>query len=293
VAAARYTGASTAYFAEGHSRCFVNFGPGALHGAIGGTPDPSHLDTVWFPQFLDDVADFPKLTFDPDSPYWRQLTRATGALLDEVGEEMLIAITDIGGCGDVVASAVGRRILVDIAERPEVVKKAVDHCHALWQEAYRHNYELIHRKQDVSTVWWPIVSRGRTYMTQCDINALISPQAFRGIFLDDLAGLFRYLDAAAYHLDGIGTEGHAPALVEQMGLRCMQWVPAPGTSALRHERMLRQIQEAEVSITFNIAPEEVERACRVFDPRRLFLNVWCQSERQAKELVESTRRWCE
>lgn len=292
VASARYTQARTAYFAEAHPRVFVNFGPGVLHGAIGGELDLSHSDTTWFPRFLDDVEQFPSLRFDPEGKWWRRILRSTEALLEEVGEEMLVSITDIGGCGDVVASAVGRQILLDIAERPEAVQAAVDHCHTLWVQAYESNYALVHAAQDVTTAWWPIVSRGRTYMTQCDINALISPASFSRVFLPELSASFDYLDDASYHLDGVGTECQMPALVAQPGLRCIQWVPAPGTSALAHADMLRQIQEAGVSVTFNLAAEEVEAACRALDPRRLLLNVWCGSEGQARELVASAARWC-
>jgi hypothetical protein len=293
VAAARHRLATTAYAAEGYPHCFVNFGPGALHGCIGGDLDLSHADTVWFPPFLSDVEEFPSLRFQPEGKWWTAILRATSALLEEVGEEMVVSLTDIGGGGDVVASAVGRQLLVDIAERPQAVRAAVDHCHTLWLQAYESDYELIHRTQDVSSTWWPIVSRGRTYMTQCDINALISPRAFRELFLDDLAGIYAQLDRGAYHLDGIGTEAHMPALVATPGLHCIQWVPAPGTSALRHAEMLREIQKAGVNVTFNLAPEEVEQACRLLDPRRLFLNVWCRSEREAGELVENALRWSE
>lgn len=293
VATARYRLARTAYHAEGYPHSFVNFGPGVLHGCIGGELDLTHPETTWFPPFLSDVAEFPALHFDPESKWWRRIMQSTEALLEEVGEESVVAITDIGGCGDVVASAVGRQILLDIAERPQAVRAAVDHCHTLWLEAYEHNYALIHAHQDVSTPWWPLVSRGRTYMTQCDINALISPQAFRELFLDELAAIFEHLDQGAYHLDGLGTEVHAPALCAQENLRCVQWVPPPGTSALRHAGMLRAIQEVGVNITFNMAREDVEQACRVFDPRRLMLSIDCDSAAEARELVENTLRWCE
>jgi hypothetical protein len=239
------------------------------------------------------VTEFTSLRFDPTGKWWTRIMASTQAVLEAVGDEAVLAITDIGGCGDIVASAVGRDILVDIAERPEAVRAAVDHCHTLFLEAYEANYQLIHALQDVSTSWWPFIARGRTNMTQCDINALISPAAFRDIFLPDLAGIFKALDYATYHLDGIGTEAHMPALVAQPGLRCIQWVPAPGTSALDHADMLRQIQEAGVNITFAPRFEDIERACKIFDPRRLMLNVWCQSEQQARETVENVLRWCE
>ena len=83
------------------------------------------------------------------------------------------------------------------------------------------------------------------------------------------------------------------ALLAQEGLHCVQWVPEPGTSALVHTEMLREIQDAGVSITFGMKPEEVEQACRVFDHRRLMLNVGCESEAQAGELIDSTVRWCD
>ncbi len=159
-------------------------------------------------------------------------------------------------------------------------------------ELYEANYARLVGRQDVTTTWWPILSRGRTYMTQCDFNALISPKVFAELFAGELGAIFGKLDNAAYHLDGIGTEVHVPALLGEEGLQCIQWVPAPGTSALKHSRMLREIQEAGVSVTFFISPEEVERACREFDPRRLLLNITCESEAQARELVENTLRWC-
>ena len=78
----------------------------------------------------------------------------------------------------------------------------------------------------------------------------------------------------------------------QAGLHCVQWVPEPGRSPLKHAKMLREIQEAGVAVTFVLRPEEVEAACREFDPRRLMLHVECQSEAQARELIENTLRWC-
>jgi len=184
-------------------------------------------------------------------------------------------------------------LLLDVIERPAAVKAAVDHCHKLWMEAYEINYATIAKKQDVSTPWWPVVSRGRTYMTQSDFNSMISPKAFSDLFVGQLGATFDALDHGCFHLDGIGTEGHVRALVAQKGLKCIQWVPAPSTSPLDHAKMLREIQEAGVAITFMITPEEVERCCKEFDARRLMLNVECESAQQAEQLIEDTLRWCE
>ena len=294
VASACYHLARTAYFAEGYPHFFVNFGPGILHACIGGETDFSSMETTWFPQFLSDISEFTDLRFHPEGKWWTAIERATKALLEELGEELVVSFVDIGGAADILASAVGtEQLLLDVIERPEVVRKAVVHCHKLWMQAYEANYRWFVGRQEVTTPWWPVLSRGRTYMTQCDFNAMISPKVFADLFADELGEIYKSLDNGCFHLDGIGTEGHVPALLAQEGLHCIQWVPEPGTSALKHKKMLRGIQEAGVNITFLMRPEEVEIACREFDPRRLLLSVECRTEAEARELVENTLRWCE
>jgi len=294
VAQARHQLATTAYYAEGFPHFFVNFGPGYLHACIGGEADFSSPDTTWFPPFLADIEEFPSLRFQPEGRAWRQAMAATDALLEELGEELVVSFTDLGGVADILASAVGtQQLLLDVIERPQAVKAAVDHCHELWMQAYEANYARFAGRQDVTTPWWPVLSRGRTYMTQCDFNAMLGPGAFAELFAAELGREFSALDDAAYHLDGIGTEPHVPALLAQPALKCIQWVPAPSARPFDHGDMLRSILEAGVSITFLVRPDEVERACREFDPRRLLLNTWCESEAQARHLVESAPRWCE
>jgi hypothetical protein len=294
VAQARFELARTAYLAEAFPNWCVDFGPGILHGCIGGEVDFSDMETAWFLKFLPDISEFDRLRFEPQGKWWTAIRRATEALLDELGDELVVTITDIGGVADILASAVGtEQFLLDVIERPEVVKRAVDHCHSLWMEAYEDNVSWFVGRQDVTTAWWFAPSRGRTYMTQCDFNSMISPQVFSDLFVDQLGHTYAALNNGAFHLDGIGTEVHVPALVAQKGLHLIQWVPAPGTSALKHKHMLREIQEAGVSITFEIKAEEVETACREFDHRRLMLVVSCSSEAEARRLVENTQRWCE
>lgn len=294
LADARYYLAHTTFFAEGYPHFFVNFGPGVLHGCIGGEADFTRIDTTWFPQFLTDLSEFTALRFDPKGKWWTAIERATNALMEEMGEELIVSFTDLGGAADILASAVGtEQLLLEVIERPELIKKAVDHCHELWMQAYEANYQMFVGRQDVTTPWWPVLSRGRTYMTQCDFNAMISPRVFSDLFANELGDIYKSLDNGCYHLDGIGTEVHVPAMLALEGLHCIQWVPEPGTSALKHTKMLREIQEAGVNITFFIRPEEVELACREFDPRRLLLTTWCESEIEAKKLIENTLRWCE
>lgn len=291
VASARWRLAVTAYLAEGYPHFFVNYGPGILHGCIGGDADFTHEDTVWFPEFLSDIEEFTSLQFHPEGKWWSMIRATTEALLEELGEELVVSFTDIGGAADILASAVGsEQLLFDVVDRPEVVKAAVDHCQKLWLEAYELNYSYLRPHQDVTTPWWPVLARGTTYMTQCDFNAMISPEVFEELFAEELWTLWQHFEYPCYHLDGVGTEVQVPALLKPGTLRCLQWVPEPGTSALLHAPMLRQIQEAGVNVTFAIQPEELEQTIRALDPRRLMLYIGCESEAQGRALIEEARR---
>lgn len=294
LARARWELARTDYLAEGFPRFFVNYGPGVLHACIGGELHVRDEATVWFPHFLDDLAKFPALAFDPQSRWWRTIMETTALLLEDLGDRMLVSYTDIGGPGDVLASSVGtEQLLMDIAERPELVGRCAEHAGRLWEQAFAANHALLAERQQLFTHWYPVLSRGPTYLTQCDLNAMLGPESFATLFAPGLARAWKMLADAVYHLDGVGTEAHVPALLAPGGLKLVQWTPPPGESALKWAAMLRGIQEAGRSVTFNVRqPEEVERACKLLDRRRLLLVANCASAAEARALVERARAAC-
>ncbi|MGH7145518.1 MAG: hypothetical protein ACREJ2_15515 [Planctomycetota bacterium] len=296
LAVARHRLATTAYLAEGFPHHFTNYGPGILHGCIGGEADFSDPNTVWFPSFLKDISEFPALEFQPHGRWWQTIVATTELVLDKLGDDLLLSLTDIGGNADVVASAVGpQQMLLDCIDRPEAVRAAVWHSHRLWWQAYERHFALLNARQDFITPWWPVIYPGRTYMTQCDFNAMIGPRMFADLFADELGALWKGLAMGCYHLDGLGTESQVPALLARRrnGLGCIQWVPAPGHSPLEHAAMLRSIQAAGVNITFVVKPAEVEAMCRAFDIRRLMMHVTCPSETAARQLLADVERCCQ
>lgn len=298
LARARHYLATREHFAEGFAHFFVNYGPGVLHACIGGDLHVRDERTIWFPEFLEDLADFEKLRFDPGGKWWSTITDTTRLLLAEVGERMVISYTDIGGNGDVLASARGsQNFLFDCAEKPSVVKAAMGHVHTLWMQAYNHNHATLAEGQDVFAPWYRVLSPGRLYMTQCDFSAMIGPDMFRELFAPELGATYGELDNCAFHLDGLNTECHVPALIEQ-GVECIQWTPGPIGSPLEHIEMLRGIQDAGRSVTFSLKSlDELEPVCRELDHRRLCLLIegaeGCRTRQQAGEVVEKALRLCE
>lgn len=294
LARARYKLATRDWCAEGFPHFFVNYGPGVLHACIGGELRARDERTIWFPEFLERLEDFERLAFGPEGNWWSTIAETTELLLGEVGDELVISYTDIGGNADVLASARGPQdFLFDCAERPEVVKAAMEHVHGLWMEAYNRNHQILAGGQDVFSPWYQILSPRRTYMTQCDFNAMIGPGMFRELFAPELAATYRELGDPAFHLDGLNTQVHVPALIAA-GVKCIQWTAPPGDSNLRYLDMFRQIQEAGVSVTFGLrGDDELEPLCRELDHRRLCLLMSCDSRGQAEEMVERALRLCE
>jgi hypothetical protein len=212
---------------------------------------------------------------------------------------MVSSSTDIGGVADVLASARGpQQFLMDCVDKPDVVKAAMEHVHGLWLQAYEADHRLLAGGQDVFSPWYPILSPRRTYMTQCDFNAMIGPEMFGSLFAPELGGIWEALENSAYHLDGLNTECHVPALLDH-GIQCVQWTPGPIGSALKHLKMLRGIQEAGRRVTFGISgAEELEVVCRELDHRRLLLlirggSAGCPTRAAARKLVETALRICE
>jgi hypothetical protein len=299
LARARYKLATTDYHAEGFPHWFVNYGPGVLHACLtGGDLHVRDERTIWFPHFLEELEDFEKLDFEAEGKWWSTILESTRLLLAEVGEEMVISYTDIGGGGDILASARGTEaFLLDCAMKPEVVRAAMKRVNELWLRAFESNHRALSEGQDVFSPWYRTLSAGRTYMTQCDFNAMIGPDMFADLFAPDLAGIYSTLDHSAFHLDGLNTEHHVPALIEA-GVDCIQWTPGPIGSPLKHIEMLKEIQAAGRAVTIGVGNErELETVCRELDHRRLLLLIEgksvCPDRQTAEKLVETALRFCE
>jgi len=298
LAGARHALARRDYFAEGFPHWFMNYGPGVLHACLtGGELHVRDERTVWFPPFLEELEKFTELEFEPQGRWWSTIRETTRLLLAEVGDEAVISYTDIGGNADVLASVRGTEpFLLDCAMKPEVVRAAMDHIHVQWMAAYEDQHAVLSEGQDVFCSWWRLPSAGRTYMTQCDFNAMIGPDMFGDLFAPELAAVYAKLDHPAFHLDGLNTECHVPALIEA-GVQCVQWTPGPIGSPLKHLDMLRDIQAAGRSVTFAVGNlEQFETACRELDHRRLLLIVdspnLCPDRAAAGRLVETALRIC-
>ena len=101
-----------------------------------------------------------------------------------------------------------------------------------------------------------------------------------------------YLDNTVYHVDGVCAFAHVPALLELPRLQALQILPGAGKpSPLHYLDTLRLVQSKGRNLHITIPPEEVEEALGLLSARGLFIETWCASEAQARDLLRNAEKW--
>lgn len=259
-----------------------------------GCPTTLDMETGWWdPVLTGDDWDVRTLRLDREGCWWR----FTIALLERAAWEAqgksIPSIGAFGGCGDTLAALRGtERLLIDVAIEPEKVYQAEMYLMEMWIEVYETFYQIIHEAAGGSTCWFDLWSPGRFYAAQNDFSYMISPRAFREVFLPAIERQTRYLDHTVYHVDGIGAFNHVPALLELPRLQALQILPGAGKpSPLHYLDILRQVQAAGKNLHISIAPEEVETALNLLSARGLFIATYCKTEEQARYLLKMAEKW--
>jgi 5-methyltetrahydrofolate--homocysteine methyltransferase len=150
------------------------------------------------------------------------------------GGEVCMAMTDLGGNLDILASFLGTEgLLFEVLDHPKEVKRLCLEITELWLRFYRELGEII-RGQRVFSNWSTMLSEKPSYMLQCDFSYMISTSMFRDFVHDDLDTISSALDKKTfYHLDGIGEIKHLDELFTIDGIKGIQWIPGAGEPETR------------------------------------------------------------
>ena len=217
------------YFADAYPSFGADLGPGSLALYLGAEPHFA-WDTVWYDKCIDDLANHPKLAFDPDNPWWKlhhDLVKKVKQGLDGV---CMTDMPDIIENIDIYAAMRGTEdALYDLMDDPELVSERIGEI----DDAYFHYYdafrELVAQPDGTqSYTCFHIRGQGRVAKIQCDFSAMLSPGQFRQFVLPSLEKQTRRLDHSLYHLDGKDAIRHVPALMELEKLDALQWTCGAG-----------------------------------------------------------------
>jgi len=252
-----------------------------------------HRTGWWEPILLDDDWDATRLRLAKSGRWWRFGQKMIARAAREAAGRSIPSVGAFGGCGDTLAALRGSdRLLLDVLDHPDRVRRAEEYLMDVWFEVYDTFYEACRRAADGgSTCWFPLWAPGKFYAAQNDFSYMISPALFRELFLPVIRRQTEFLDYSVYHVDGVAAFAHVPALCELPRLRAVQILPGAGKpSPLHYLDVCRAVQAAGKNLHISIAWDEVPAALGLLSARGLFIATSCPTEVEAHRLIEDVGR---
>jgi 5-methyltetrahydrofolate--homocysteine methyltransferase len=272
------------YYGDAFPRWWPNFGPGVVAGFLGARLN-CVKDTVWFsPIEIGDIAGL-RLDYDPGNRWWQRALELTRAAVSRWGERVCVAITDLGGNLDILASLrTTQQLLLDLYDTPEEVRRLTGEITRLWLRYYDELYRIVCTAGRGTTPWAPIWSPQRCYMLQSDFSYMISPPMFERYVLPDLAACCEVLEHGFYHLDGKGEIPHLEMLLSLERLRGIQWIPGDGAPPPEEWLpLLKRIRDGGKLCQLFVSPEGAQTVVRELGGRGFALYVQKEMGREEAE----------
>ncbi len=244
------------------------YGPGVMAAFLGARATVMP-DTVWFEPPVPVGAGDLHLSYAARNPWLRRVAELTERAVARWGNHLVVAVTDLGGNLDILASLLGaRQLLFDLTDEPEEVARLVREITALWIRYYDEFYERTRVTGRGCSPWATIWSPGRCYMLQSDFSYMLSPRMFERFVLPDLAACCARLDHAFYHLDGKGQIRHLDMLLSLERLHGIQWIPGEGAPPPEEWLpLLARIRAAGKLCQLYVSPEGALKIARALGGR--------------------------
>jgi hypothetical protein len=236
----------------------ADFGPVLLGGMLGGRLEFGS-DTGWTHAFIDDNwSNAPDWQLRDDNHWWVLLRELSERAAHDAQGRYLFCTPDLGGMGDVLLNLRGSsQLCMDVLQRPETIRAAVDAMYPAWQKAFRMLYGTAHAHKSALIHWLGLWSSQPYVVPACDFNYMISPDDFEALLLPDVARQVAEVGRAIFHLDGPGAARHIDTLLEVPNLQ-IQFTPGAGSSSIHPWiEMFQKVQAKGRSLLVICPPEEV------------------------------------
>lgn len=206
-----------------------NFGAGVMAAFLGAGLE-NREETVWFhPKKDREIADI-DFEYDPNNVWLKRVKDICRAAIDRWQGLVQVGMTDLGGNLDILSSfRPGEKLLLDLYDHPEEVKRLTWDAHELWFRYFREINSILQPVNPGHTAWTPIFSDEPYYMLQCDFCYMIGPEMFDEFVKPELIATCNRMVNPFYHLDGPGQLAHLDSLLEIQDLKGVQWIPGAGS----------------------------------------------------------------
>lgn len=246
--------------------------------------------TVWMEPCIEQ-PDMARFEFDPSNLYWQFTLRLAHDQLRLGRGKFALEFPDLIEGLDTLAAMRGTEpLLLDLVDRPEWVKQALERLNVLYFVYYDPLYELVKDERGGSIYWcW---APGRMSKLQCDYSAMISAPMFREFMLPVLRHLTERLDYCMYHWDGPGAIQHHDALLELPRLSMLQWTPGDGHEPVADKRWWplfhKTIEAGKKVYIGGVSLDDLAALRREFGHQlhEFLLGVSCGSLREAERALQ-------
>jgi 5-methyltetrahydrofolate--homocysteine methyltransferase len=220
---------SRIFYGDAYPSFWPNFGPGVVAAFTGIANLHSTSDTVWFEPKENKPLSEIQVRALLDNPWFNRVKDITEVAVERFGSIVQVGYTDLGGNLDILAAfRTTEKLLLDLIDYPEEVKRVRWESHEAWWIYYRELEQIIRKKCPGTVPWACTWAPGRTYMLQCDFSYMISPEMFARFVFPELQASCKKLDYSFYHLDGVGQLPHLDLLLSIPELHGIQWIPGAG-----------------------------------------------------------------
>jgi hypothetical protein len=249
-------------------------------------------NTAWTDPLIDDWDNRPVFGFDADNKWWRISLRLLELGARHGVGRYQIGIPDLQGDGEILALLRGSdRLAMDLIERPQEVKRALEEVNVAWLHYWQACNDMIHRWMDGYVDWLGVWSESPAVTLECDFSIMISTQMFEEFFLPVIEQQTKWVERTIYHLDGPGAVRHLDALLALPDLRGIQWVPGAGAAPMSEWiPLLQRIQAAGKLLVLECEKWEVEKLLAALRPEGLLLQTRCDSVEEADQLLAYVSR---
>jgi 5-methyltetrahydrofolate--homocysteine methyltransferase len=223
-----YALSSQKFIGDGFPSIWPNFGPGVAASFLGAELKNGY-DTVWFhPREESEIKEL-KFEYDPKNVWLNRIKEISKAAIQRWQGLVQVGMTDLGGNLDILSAfRPGEKLLLDLYDNPEDVKRLTLELHEFWWKYFDEINAVLRPVNPGYTAWTPIFSESPYYMLQCDFCYMIGPDMFDEFVKPELEATCKKLVNPFYHLDGIGQLPHLDSLLTIKELKGVQWVPGTG-----------------------------------------------------------------
>ena len=252
-------------------------------------------DTVWLHPCTDDLASLEDIAFDPDNSWWKIIEEFCHISAREAkAGGFAPVVPDLGGVGDSLAALVGSdRLLEDMMDRPDLVKKVLRKMIDILVTCNKRIYEILASAETGTSCWLQLWSPGKLGILQNDLSIMLSTDMYQEFFAEEFAALSPLYDHRIFHLDGTACQRHLPEfLLNIPGLNAVQLGSNPGTRAMEILPAIKMLQEAGKGILSYVFTDEIEEFFSQVSPRGFAMVTSASSSEEAEDIVRRTTLAC-